>query len=182
MNDSIRVRPASGLPSEAALTARNAIYGGAPSDAEEEQDQEYEEPGDPVEFDIPMLGGDCRPVRAASHTKEGQFAKAFQRMLSGRHRQCRVKINKVGFSIPILDYAVSDNALCLILNDVGWDSDWPVSEDVSVTLPDGRTFKATYLGGFHSFREIGVQIVWFILLESSAVAAQSSIDALQATT
>jgi hypothetical protein len=178
MNDSIRARPASGLPSAAALAARDAIYGGSSSEPDDAEDYEYEEPGEAVEIDVPTPNN--QHSRSAAPTKESQFAKAFGLLLGGKLRLCGVKINKVGLSIPVLDYVVSENAVCLILKDVGWVCDWPLSEDVVLTLPDGRIFKATYLGGFHQFKEIGIQIVWFVLVESAEVS-QSGIDAQRPT-
>lgn len=151
----LKAKPDSGSPKAAALDIMRRLYGAdGPAEVTLPEDDAYDVADPHYEDEREEL-----PAILSENKTPKQ-----------RTFPCKIRVNGVGFTEPVLEISTSEHAVCLLLPAEGWDCDIPLSEDVQITVRE-KTLRVCYMGGLHRFPHSGYQAIWFVIM-----AEENKID------
>lgn len=100
----------------------------------------------------------------APHETGGELAERASQVITSRLREPKVtfqvEINGVGLDLQAVAVDRSEGAICCILRDNDLKCRLPVSDNVLVRF-GAEEVKATYVGGWHRFESLGIQVLAF---------------------
>lgn len=92
------------------------------------------------------------------------IAERLMERLNKTSKRIELRVNKVGFDVPIIDVQITENSICCLVKDNGWNCKIPPTRDVQLIVDDVE-YPVVFLGSWHRFEWLGVHILFFPKLD-----------------